>query len=85
MIVRVYRDGHRLTDERANEGLVDTDTVEVAPVPGERDGRLRVACATKLIRAHELGEGEGWIDEGKLWGGVLHERPSRYARAQLPD
>jgi hypothetical protein len=74
VIVRVNRDGHQLATAKANEGLVDTDRVEIAPVLSESKDRLRVAPATSIVKATELGNAEGWI-EGKLWDGVLREKP----------
>jgi hypothetical protein len=78
VIVRVGRDGHQLPTAKANEGLVDTDRVEVAPVIAEHCDRLRVACAASIVKATELGSAEGWI-EGPLAEGVFRERPSRHA------
>jgi hypothetical protein len=72
-IVRVYRDGHLLAEDKANAGLVDSDSVEVVPVIGEHDGRLRLAPVTSLVKATDLGNAEGWI-EGKLADGVLREK-----------
>jgi hypothetical protein len=74
VIVRVYRDGRLLASEQANQGLVDTDAVEVVSVLGETNGRLRIACVTSIVKATELGNAEGWI-EGKLADGVLREKP----------
>jgi hypothetical protein len=74
VIVRVGRDGHQLSTAQANEGLIDTDQVEVAPVLSEEKGFLRVACATSIVKATELGKAEGWI-EGSLTDGRFREKP----------
>jgi hypothetical protein len=74
VIVRVVRDGVLLSTAKANEGLVDTDRIEVAPVLSEVNDRLRVAPATSIVKATELGNAEGWI-EGKLSDGLLREKP----------
>jgi hypothetical protein len=73
VIVRVNRDGHQLTTAKANEGLVDTDRIEVAPVLSEVKDRLRVAPATSIVKATDLGNAEGWI-EGSLADGVFREK-----------
>src|SRR5262245_5791343 len=74
VIVRVVRDGYLLSTAKANEGLIDTDRIEVAPVLGEVKDRLRVAPATSIVRATELGNAEGWI-EGGLAEGRFREKP----------
>ena len=74
VIIRVARDGRLLSTEQANEGLVDTDRVEIAPVLSEEKDCLRVAPITSIVKATELGSAEGWID-GSLAEGRLREKP----------
>jgi hypothetical protein len=59
VIVRVYRGGRMLTRDQADEGLVDTDAVEVVPGLNETKGRLRIACVTSIVKATEFGDAEG--------------------------
>jgi hypothetical protein len=74
VIIRVVRDGRLLSVEQANEGLMDGDRVEIAPVLGETKDRLRLAPATSIVKATELGKAEGWI-EGPLAEGRMREKP----------
>ena len=73
-IIRVARNGRLLPVEKANEGLVHTDRVEIASVLGETQDRLRVGKATSIVEVTELGNAEGWIEEP--WAEVrLRGRP----------